>query len=292
MNFNIRTDLAIENSCFTNNDMPNGIERKVTIRDGIEITEVNITNEDASNRLKKPIGKYISLTVSDFKSQNIYLERDTKIISAILSSFIYNKKNQSFLVVGLGNNDITPDALGPQTTKQILSTRHFTSEFLDSVKLPDLNSVSAISPGVLGQTGIEVYEIIRSLVNEIHPSAIIVIDALASKSLSRLANCVQISDSGIQPGSGVKNARSEISKKTLGIPVIAIGIPMVIDISDIAYELLGENKETAGNNFNNMIVTPKEIDLAIEHAAKILSLSINRSLQPQLSFQDIVSLCS
>ncbi|MEG1996698.1 MAG: GPR endopeptidase, partial [Oscillospiraceae bacterium] len=166
-------------------------------------------------------------------------------------------------------------------------TRHVLNGVSSSNGLNSLQSVSAIAPGVLGQTGIETSQIIRSICNEIKPSCVIVIDALASKSISRLGRTIQISNTGISPGSGVQNSRSELSKKTLGVPVICVGVPTVVDMATIAKDILGVGETENGEN---MMVTPREIDLVIEHAAKTVAFSVNLALQPSLTLQDLVAL--
>lgn len=177
-----------------------------------------------------------------------------------------------------------------------MTTRHLSGELLKTVGLPELRPVCAIAPGVLGQTGMEAVEIVESLTTKVKPAAVIVIDALASRSLSRLGCTVQISDAGIAPAAGVGNCRKEINAETLGAPVIAIGVPTVVDASTLALDLLGE--ETWGERIKQqieprgmpMMVTPREVDLLIQRGAKLLALVINRALQPELSAEDILSL--
>ncbi len=200
------------------------------------------------------------------------------------------------LVVGLGNNDITPDALGPKCVSQIFATRHIGSDLAMSIGLPGLRAVAALTPGVLGQTGMETSEIVAAVVERIRPTAVIAIDALAARRLSRLGNTVQMSDTGVSPGSGVGNARTELSEKTLGVKVISMGVPTVVDAVTLVTDVLGEqNAARMGDiridqEFGRMMVTPREIDLMTERAAKLIALSINTALQPSLSLDDILSL--
>ena len=186
-------------------------------------------------------------------------------------------------MAGLGNTDITPDAVGPLTAKGILATRHITGQFAESIGLKGLKSVSVISPGVLGKTGIEVRELIIGAAAAVNPDAVIVIDALASKSTERLFKTVQLCDTGISPGSGVKNSRSEISEKTLGVPVIAVGVPTVVDAETLAFELTNKEPERE----SGMFVTPKEVDLLCERISEILSAALNVFLQPEID-EDII----
>ena len=207
------------------------------------------------------------------------------------------------MIVGLGNLYVTPDALGPKAVPEIEVTRHIL-EYMPKAMPEDTRPVSAISPGVLGITGIETMEILKGVVDNVKPKLLIVIDALASRSIDRISSSIQIADTGIVPGAGVENKRKEISKKTLGIPVIAIGIPTVVDLAtvtneciDIFIENLQEkamsndylNKLKEKDNYEdikealvpkdyNMIVTPKEIDKLIENMSKIISKAINMAM--------------
>ena len=195
------------------------------------------------------------------------------------------------LAAGLGNTEITPDALGPQSMKYILATRHITGEYARVAGLEKLRGVSVLAPGVLGQTGIEVCELLKSVVKSICPKVLIVIDALAAKELSRLGCTVQISNTGIIPGSGVGNRRQEISEKTIGIPVIAVGVPTVVDAVTLVYDLAGQ-EATVHPKGEGMIVTPKEIDLLIERAAKLTGMAVNCALQREYDFDTLAALVS
>jgi spore protease len=182
------------------------------------------------------------------------------------------------LVAGLGNNDITPDAIGPRTVRQVLATRHIGGELARENGFDALRPTAAIAPGVLGQTGMEIAEIIRALAATLKPAAVIAVDALAAGDVSRLGTTIQISSAGISPGSGVMNAREELSEKSLGLPVISVGVPTVID----AAALTGSSTP--------MMITPRDIDLLVGRAGKALSLIINKALQPELSFEEIAYL--
>ena len=193
------------------------------------------------------------------------------------------------LVVGLGNSSITPDALGPQVAQHILVTRHLTEELAHSLGMGSLRKTAALIPGVLGQTGVESGELTAALVNFIQPSAVIVVDALAAQDYGRLGRTIQISDSGIAPGSGVQNSRKELSRRTLGIPVLSIGVPTVIDAATLAAQLTGGSYEQA---HQAAMVTPREIDRLIGHSAKFIALAINKALYPELSLEEIGFLCA
>ena len=174
------------------------------------------------------------------------------------------KENENTLVVGLGNREITADSVGVKTAEKILATRHIMGEFAEKIGLVGLKNVSVIVPNVLGKTGIEVMEILKGIITHINADTVIVIDALCARDESRLFKTIQFTDSGISPGSGVKNKRQEISQKTLGVNVIAIGVPTVIEYSE------------------NLIVTPKDCDLFTDKISDILALNLNMFLQPKI----------
>ncbi len=273
-----RTDLALE-KLKDAQDTPNGITNKEVLYGDIAVTHTVIENDDGSSILGKPIGDYITVTLPTPPQSSSHPEDNEKVVADEIRRLL-PKKCEGVLVLGLGNRDITPDALGPKTADCILATRHISESLADEIGLSSLKSVAVISPGVLGQTGIETGEILSAVVGRINPSAVIVIDALAAKSIKRLGTTIQLSNTGISPGSGVGNARKEINSKTLGVPVISIGIPTVVEASTMIYDLT--NTRHDDDTCGKMIVTPKEIDLIIEHSAKLLGFSINRALQPEI----------
>lgn len=290
----IRTDLALECIEAANLDMASmsdikGITKNEIHKGNIIIVRVKISDEIVADKLKKPIGEYITFSVSDFKSPSVNIIEEAKIIAEVLSDF-FPKNENGALIVGLGNSDITPDALGPKAISYCFATRHISGELKKSTGLNEIKSVCAIAPGVLGKTGIETAEVVKSLVGSLKPSFVVVIDALAAKSVTRLGNTIQVSNTGISPGSGVQNARKELNEHTLGVPVIAVGVPMVVDMSTIAHDMLGENAAKISTNGENMMVTPREIDLCIEHASKMVAYAINKALQPALTMEELVSL--
>lgn len=309
--YNFRTDLAVERNDIykkVNNIQSeiDGIEIENESREETDISRVKIINEDGENKLGKPIGNYITLDV-----KNIKLADDEKIeqIAEVLADELrkvmgeHVTDTEDILVVGLGNMYVTPDALGPKVIPHIEITRHIL-EYMPKVMPEDTRPVSAISPGVLGTTGIETMEVLKGIVDNIHPKLLIVIDALASRSIERISSSIQIADTGIVPGAGVDNKRKEISNKTLGIPVIALGIPTVVDLASITNDCINlfidnlQQKAMSNSYLNelkekdnyeeikealipkdyNMIVTPKEIDKLIENMSKIISKGINMAL--------------
>ncbi len=310
--FNFRTDLASERrelykKANSLEDEIDGIEsQKEEISEKIQIERVKITNENGEKAIGKPKGNYITI---DIKKLKIAQEEEIDKFSEVLSNELRNildahiDKQGEIIVVGLGNIYVTPDALGPKVINEIEVTRHFINYMPQYVK-EGTRKVCAISPGVLGTTGIETVEILKGIVDNIHPKLAIVIDALASRSIERISSTIQISDTGIVPGAGVGNKRAEISKDTLGIPVVAIGIPTVVetavlvnDCLDLFITKLQENAESNSylnklkeeDNYEqikevllpkdyNLIVTPKEIDGLIENMSNIVARGINNAV--------------
>lgn len=286
----IRTDLAVEKLEIAGEILPEGVEKSEDTKAGLKITKISIKESKASNILGKPIGEYITIETNKLQNSTSNFEGEVSVIAEQISSIL--KKDGLILVVGLGNSDITPDAIGPLTINSVLATRHISKDLASSIGLDNLKPVAAISPSVLGKTGMETAEIIESLCNSIKPEAVIVVDALASKSIDRLGSTIQISDTGISPGSGVQNKRKELSKTTLGVPVVAIGIPTVVDMTTIAFDLLGEGfkSEKVSTRGRTLMVTPREVDELVKQASKLISCAINKALQPSLSLEEIEGL--
>ncbi len=303
--YNLRTDLAYDDA----KDDKNNLSEEVELIKDIKVYKHVISNE-LSEKLKKKKGTYYSLDLSnvDIKDTKTGVNIEyalTHTLKKLLNSL--GLTNKKCLIVGLGNISVTPDALGPYVIDNVIVTRHLFE--LNHIS-EGFSNVSAIAPGVMGTTGIETYDIIASVVKKINCDFVIAIDALATNSLSRVNKTIQIADSGINPGSGVGNKRKELSKETLGIPVIAIGVPTVVDAvtitSDIIefmirhfkdetnYNLLGEFgrlndsekrkliKEILEPNGIDMMVTPKEIDSDIEELTKIIANSLDYALHPGL----------
>ena len=309
---NFRTDLATERRDLFKkaNNIENeidGIEsQKENIDENIDIERVKITNENGEKAIGKTKGNYITIDIKNLKiAQDEDIEKISNTVANELKKIIelHIDKKGEILVVGLGNEYVTPDALGPKVIKNIEITRHI-MKYLPQYVEEGTRMVSAISPGVLGTTGIETIEIIKGIVDNVHPKLVIVIDALASRSIERISSSIQISDTGIIPGAGVQNKRQEISESTLGVPVIAIGIPTVVETAVIINDCLNlfidklqkeansndylnkikeqdnyeEIKETLTPKEYNLIVTPKEIDDLIENMSKVVSKGINLAM--------------
>ena len=231
-----RTDLALEQSEMLS-ALPEGVDCEETKKGDAVITKITVKDELGAAALKKPIGVYLTVEVPPFTDSL----NDEELISTLTENLAeLIPKKGSALIVGLGNREITPDALGPKAAAGILATRQIGPELQRIAGIEGIRSVSVLAPGVLGQTGIEVFNLLHALVDEINPCFLIVIDALASRYLKRLGCTVQMCDSGIEPGAGVGNARKEISRKTLGVPVIAIGVPTVVDAATLVTDLTGE----------------------------------------------------
>lgn len=285
---NFRTDLACELKTDLNKKT-GGVSAKEEKFGEIIINTITVENEIGERLLGKPKGTYYTFTLPEFlesETENITV----KLICSRLKSLL-PKNTGTVLVVGLGNRDITPDALGPFASKNVLATRHIKSELPAESDFEDLKPVAVLAPGVLGKTGIETLEIIKGAVNTVKPSAIIVIDAFAARSADRLGKTVQLASSGICPGSGVGNSRKAVNKESLGVPVISIGVPTVVDALTLAHDAVGESGDFP-QNISEMFVTPREIDLIIERSAKIISESINSALQPAYSLEEIKDLIS
>ena len=311
-NLNFRTDLASERRDIyqkSNNigKEIDGIESKAEeINENIKLEKVKITNENGEKAIGKPIGNYITIDVKNLKIiQEDDLQKAADILSKELKQILDNHIDEKgeVLVVGLGNIYVTPDSLGPKVINEIEVTRHIINYMPQYVE-EGTRMVSAIAPGVLGTTGIETLEILKGIVDNIKPKLIIAIDALASRSIERISSTVQLSDTGIVPGAGVGNKRNEISINTLGIPVVAIGIPTVVETAvlvndslDLFIEKLQDNAKSneylnnlkEADNYEeikeilipkdyNLIVTPKEIDDLIENMKEIVSRGINQAL--------------
>ncbi len=285
-----RTDLAIENT-ETQTDLPGIVKEELNDGD-IKITRIEITSEETAGLIKKPVGRYITVESLPLTDNFRDLRKEALMIGNEIRQFL---PQGDVLAAGLGNTDITPDALGAKSMRYVLATRHIKGEFARSTGLEKLRSVSVISAGVMGQTGIEVSEIVKSLSESVKPSAVIVVDALAAKELSRLGCTVQISDTGIYPGSGVGNHRKGITKENIGVPVIAVGVPTVVDAVTLAQDILNRHdieKSKISPRGESMIVTPREIDLLIESAAKLVGMAINCALQSEYDFDTLLSLVS
>ncbi|MCI8628161.1 MAG: GPR endopeptidase [Firmicutes bacterium] len=321
-NFSPRTDLAIEAREFAQQQKQNteeldGVKVEIKNTDIYQITHVKILNETGSQTMGKPIGNYITIESELLKQNDITShEQIMKTAAEHIAGLSKLSQKSTILVVGLGNWNITPDALGPKVIDKILVTRHLDGVLPEEIQ-KSVRSVAAISPGVMGITGIETVEIIQGVVEKLKPDLVIAIDALAARKFSRINSTIQMSDTGVAPGAGVGNKRMTLNEQTLGIPVIALGVPTVVDaatlINDTMDRMLEEMiaQTEQGSAFyemlhnmdtdekyklivdilnpyvGNMFVTPKEVDAVVERLANIIANAINIAIQPGITMEDI-----
>lgn len=297
----VRTDLAAEARELAGQSVP-GVESIVSNEDkDITVTRVKVLNDTGAAAMGKPPGLYINIDANALKNRDPeFVERVSRCMAREMEGMLPNlDRNSTVLVVGLGNWNITPDALGPRVVAKMMVTRHLIQLIPDQID-QRVRSVCAMAPGVLGITGIETGEIILGVVEKIKPSAMIAIDALASRSTARLGTTIQISDSGICPGSGVGNNRMQLNSSTIGVPVISIGVPLVVYAGTIARDVIelidgtsaGDKAEkmiqqVVSEHLGDLIVTPKEIDAIVEDVARMLSLGLNLVLHRGVTVDEI-----
>ncbi|VBB06106.1 peptidase a25 germination protease [Lucifera butyrica] len=312
---NLRTDLAVEAkemlTRHVREDIP-GVIMETAEDEDIVINRVDVTTPEAEKMLGKVQGKYITIEAQGLRYKNTPLQK--KVMNHVaqeLSSMVQIAPNATILVVGLGNWNVTPDALGPRTVDKIVVTRHL-QEMLSPELKGGVRSVCAIAPGVLGITGMETAEIIHGIVGVIKPTVVIAIDALAAASSHRVITTVQLANTGIHPGSGVGNKRFGLTRESLGVPVIAIGVPTVVHASTIAMDTLTILQERAAfarylksmenlsdeekgtivrqvlpEALGDLMVTPKEVDRLIEDIAGVVAGGINQALHPHIDYMNI-----
>jgi spore protease len=323
---NVRTDLTLEarelfqqqmNETVQQRGEPPGVEVENAGDINIKITRVKITSPTGEASIGKPMGTYITLEVPGLKDNDQALYENTcKALAKELISLVKLGDKSTVLVVGLGNWNVTPDALGPKVVSSMMVTRHLLQYVPEQVD-DGVRPVCAIAPGVLGITGIETGEIVKGIVDRIHPDFIIAIDALASRRMDRVSTTIQLADTGIAPGSGVGNKRMELSKNSMGVPVIAIGVPTVVDAATMANDTIDLvmdsliKQASQGSDFYNMmkgidrdekyqliqevlnpyigslIVTPKEIDDIIERISKVIANGLNIALHQGITLDDV-----
>lgn len=279
-----RTDLALEQATNLAPEEAIPITRRgKTFR----ISELHITEKALSQRIGRGIGRYITLECDRLSRSSDILQIQAEELATEIAQLL---PEGDILVVGLGNADITPDALGPLVAGKILATRHLRRELqinsADMEYLHNLRPVSVLANGVLGQTGIETAELTAALRDTIKPAAVIAVDALACSDISRLGCTIQISDAGISPGSGVQNRRKALDEASLGVPVIAIGVPTVVDM----HTIVRHYTDFQDDSLPNMMVTPRDVDCLVANAAKLIAYGINLALQPTMNFSDLEGL--
>ena len=310
----LRTDLALEAheiAVSAEKGVPGeagkleGVESENYQKGGVTVTRVKVLDARGEQKIGKPVGTYVTVEAPGLGQEGDEIfDGAMEAVADELRAMLAPCGDGTVLVAGLGNAGMTPDALGPRCVRSLLVTRHIAGELKKLPGLEGLRPVAAIAPGVLGQTGVEVGEIIRAIAAKISPAAVIVVDALASRRAARLGNTVQLADPGIIPGSGVGNSRSAINRETLGVPVISMGVPTVVDAATFALDVLenagvptdGEEEEKVRASVEKggitMFVTPRMVDLTVEHAARLTGFAINRALHPGVSVEDMARLVS
>ena len=294
-----RTDLAMEARELWQEragqaaELP-GVQAEERERAGMPVTVVRVLDEAGERALGKPRGTYITLTLEGGETRaDGAFPRAVEAVAAELGALLeqVDLDRGPVLVAGLGNRAITPDALGPESADMVLATRHIGGEFARSVGLDDLRPTAVLTPGVLGQTGTESGEIVRGVCTVVHPVAVVVVDALAARSVARLGCTVQLCDTGIAPGSGVGNNRQPLNAETLGVPVIGMGVPTVVDAATIAREFSdrGEEAPDLTPRGAQMMVTPREVDVMIHRAARLVAMAINGALQPDYNPLELIA---
>ncbi len=278
------TDLALEEREYVQQEagqctaLP-GVQAKTTVRRGIRTTTVRVLDAEGERQLRKPIGTYVTLELEELNRHQIKaFARITQTLAGEIADMMKLSPEASVLVVGLGNPDVTPDSVGPRCLKRLFVTRHLTGQLPEC--FGKLRTVSALQPGVMGSTGMESAEIVRAVISETHPDCVVAIDALAARDVARICSTVQLTDTGLTPGSGIGNRRAALTKQELGIPVYAIGTPTVTEASVVVSET---QKQTAGD----CIVIPRTIGAKADQIAALIAGSLNLALHSGLTFDQI-----
>lgn len=282
-----RTDLALEATqqlIQASGEQIPGVESREYEAEGCPVTRVDITGEEGARAVGKPQGTYLTLDLTGLlRREPGVFPRFAKALARELTGLLpKSPDNPSVLVVGLGNRLVTPDAVGPRAADHTMVTRHLISR--DPERFAAFRPVAALAAGVLGTTGVESGEVVRALTDRIRPGFVIAVDALAARSVHRLCSTVQIADTGIIPGSGVGNARKALNRETLGVPVIAIGVPTVVDAATLAADLTEREPE---GELGSLLVTPKDIDTLVSDVSKVIGYGINLALQEGLTVEDV-----
>lgn len=286
-----RTDLAVEaiENHKTAAALPHVRQSDRTL-EGFAVHEVRILSEDAAREIGKPQGRYLTLELDALiRREEDAFPRACKALSTLLRELLPHPNDGPVLIAGLGNRMITPDAIGPQTADHVIATRHLVAQ--SPAIFADWRPVSALAPGVLGQTGVETGEVICGVLNRVRPAVVIAVDALAAGRLSRLLRTVQLADTGITPGAGVGNARAALNEQTLGVPVIAVGVPTVVDGATLAHEISSQLGQPACEALDDLsqpvMITTRDIDREVADISRMIGYAVNMALHPHLSVADI-----
>ena len=287
-----RTDLALEakelwEESARETGVLRGVEAWSETREGFPIETVHILDQRGERALGKPAGRYVTLTMDGLlRREEDAFPRAARAVGRELGQLLDRSAPGGLaLVVGLGNRAITPDAVGPKVHEHTLVTRHLVEGLPEH--FGSLRPVASLSAGVLGTTGMESGELVQAVCRDLKPACVIAVDALASRSLERLCRTVQLSDTGIAPGSGVGNYRQALDRETLGVPVLAVGVPTVVEASTLAADLLGQEDLPPLGEGRELLVTPKDIDSQVDDLAKVIGYGISLALQPGLDVADL-----
>ena len=291
-----RTDLAVEAAQLWREGGGagelQGVTQQESLREGYPVTTVRVLDQEGAKAIGKPVGAYVTITLDGLaRREQDAFGRAARAVAAELRALLKLPEGAPALVVGLGNRAITPDNIGPAAADHTMVTRHLVE------KVPEhfgsFRPVAALAAGVLGTTGVESGELVRAVTEKIRPACVIAVDALASRSLSRVCNTIQLADTGITPGSGVDNARAALDQASLGVPVIAVGVPTVVDGATLAADLLAEagqadlDPQALRGAGEGVLVTPRDIDAKVTDLAKVVGFGINLALQTGLTVEDV-----
>lgn len=280
--FEQRTDLALEaRELASGNGAVEGVDFEESLRGGLLCQKVTVRTQAGGEALGKPVGTYYTLNIVPLlRRESGEFPAAVDALASVLTELLRPTGEQCSLVAALGNRDITPDNVGPLAAESVLVTRHLKQYAPEDFKM--LSPVAVITPGVMASSGIESADYIKWVCEQLRPAQVVVIDALAAKDLDRLCSTVQVTDAGITPGSGVGNSRSAVNSETLGVPVVAIGVPTVVDITSLV-----RSEELKSGPEADMIVTPRNIDAEVVSASRLVAYALNCALHPGLKLEDI-----
>ena len=290
----IRTDLAMESNVLNQEGLPKGVSVWTEDKGGVPVTVVELKTKQAAEVIGKPKGTYVTVELGPvLRRERDSFDSAVTAIAEYLRNMLDLSEGLPVLVAGLGNREVTPDAVGPLTADHVLVTRHMLQKM--PKEFGGFRPVSALVPGVLGTTGVESAETVRALTERTEAAAVIAVDAIAARDTRKLCSTVQISDAGITPGSGIGNSRVALDRESLGVPVIAIGVPTVTDAATMAADLFERSGQEADEDqlrktSTGMIVTSSDIDRRVREIARVLAFAINAALQPHLSLEDLADL--
>ena len=281
--FLIRTDLALESRerLEAEKEEVRGVvfEEIYDEKRNVLITKVSVETENGAKAIGKPVGTYVTLEAPELLNPDEGSHREVSEVLSEQIKTLIKKDIESVLVVGLGNREVTPDALGPEVVGNLYMTRHILREYGNyAFSGKKIASISGIVPGVMAQTGMESLEIIKGIIHETKPQLVIAIDALAARSVKRLGRTIQLADTGINPGSGIGNHRKGLNKESLGVPVISLGVPTVVDAFTIVYDVCQDVEKIPGS-LSGMFVTPKNIDETVKNLSYTISEALNMTFE-------------